>query len=312
MARLISRNNSPVVIDEIQKLPELLDEVHDLIETEGTRFILTGSSARKLRSGGVTLLAGRARQCELYPLVSAEIPQFDLERYLRFGGLPQVYSSGDPEEELDAYVNLYLKEEIKEEALVQKISHFSRFLRAAASANTEQISYANIASDSGIPASSVRAWFDILSDTFIGFALEPWRLSIKRKAVATAKFYFFDIGVANFLRGTTHLDRNSAEYGKAFEQFIAMELRAWLSYRRIRKELRYWRTQSGQEVDTVALPEQAGRARKNGQRSLSIQRRCVAMRLRVFSSAARYFLIKLKRPLSSPASPRYRGAPPCG
>ena len=249
MAHLISKNDPAVVIDEIQKLPELLDEVHDLIETEGIRFILTGSSARKLRNSGVNLLAGRAWQCDLFPLVSAEIPQFDLERYLRFGGLPQVYSSDDPEEELDAYVNLYLKEEIKEESLVQKITHFSRFLRIAASANTEQINYANIASDSGIPASSVRAWFDILSDTFIGFTLEPWRLSAKRKAVATAKFYFFDIGVANFLRGTTNIDRNSAEFGKSFEHFIAMELRAWLSYRRIHKDLCYWRTQSGQEVD---------------------------------------------------------------
>ena len=139
-----------------------------------------------------------------------------------------------PQEELDAYINTYLKEEIKGEALVQNF-----------------VNFANIASDSGIPASSVRAYFEILADTFTGFLLEPWRQTRKRKAVASAKFYFFDIGVANFLSGTSLLNANSSEFGKAFEHFITMELRSWLSHWRIKKELCYWRTVSGAEVDFV-------------------------------------------------------------
>ncbi|HEY9593350.1 MAG TPA: AAA family ATPase, partial [Spirochaetia bacterium] len=210
-----------VIIDEIQKLPALLDEVHDLIETTGMRFVLTGSSARKLRRGGVNLLAGRAWQANLFPLVSAEIDGFDLARYLRVGGLPQVYGSDSPEEELDAYVTTYLREEIQAEALVQNLPQFSRFLKTASLGNAEQINFANVANDAGIPASTVRSYFQILSDTFTGFLVESWQDSRKRKAVATAKFYLFDTGVANALRGSTQLNEGAVEFGKAFEQFIA-------------------------------------------------------------------------------------------
>jgi uncharacterized protein len=245
----ISRTSSTVIIDEIQKLPILLDEVHHLIESERVRFILTGSSARKLKRSGVNLLAGRAWQCNLYPLTYAEIDGFDLDRYLLYGGLPQVYDSEYQEEELDAYINIYLKEEIKEEALVQNFFHFSRFLKVAAVANAEQLNFANVSQETGIPATSVRSYFEILTDTFIGFLLEPWRKSKKRKAVSTAKFYFFDVGVANFLTGVTTLHRNSPEFGKSFEHFIAMELRSYISYRRIKKDLTFWRTQNGSEVD---------------------------------------------------------------
>jgi predicted AAA+ superfamily ATPase len=249
LVRDMSRTNPVVIIDEIQKLPVLLDEVHNLIETSKVRFILTGSSARKLKRSGVNLLAGRAWQSNLFPLVSAEIDDFRLERYLRFGGLPQVYPSSFPEEELDAYINTYLKEEIQEEALVQNLSFFSRFLKAAGLSNTEQLNYSNLANDTGIPVSSIRSYFGILTDTFTGFLLEPWRGSLKRKAVATPKFYFFDVGVANFLRGNTSLSEGSSDFGKAFEHFIAMELKSWLSYRRIHKDLCYWRSQGGSEVD---------------------------------------------------------------
>ena len=238
-----------VVIDEIQKLPRLLDEVHDLIETKGIRFVLSGSSGRKLTRGGVNLLGGRAWQANLFPLTSAEVPELDLGRYLLHGGLPQVYGAAYPEEELDAYVNTYLAEEIRGEALVRNFVHFSRFLNVAAVSNGQQLNFANVARDTGVPATSVRSYFDILADTFIGFLLQPWRGSRRRKAAATAKFYFFDVGVANFLRGIRTLNRNSSEYGVAFEHFIAMELRSYLSYRRIRSELTYWRTQSGLEVD---------------------------------------------------------------
>jgi predicted AAA+ superfamily ATPase len=240
----------PVVIDEIQKLPQLLDEIHDLIEDKGIRFVLTGSSARKLKKSGVNLLAGRAWQADLFPLCSAELGEIDLDSYLLHGGLPQVVGSPDPVEELDAYINTYLKEEIMAESLVQNLAHFSSFLRIAALGNSSQLNYANISRDTGVPVTSVRAWFDILKDSFIAFLLEPWQ-SPKRKAVATAKFYLFDVGVANFLAGFHALPRNSAEYGAAFEHFIAMELRAWLSYSRVKIPLCYWRTREGLEVDFV-------------------------------------------------------------
>lgn len=249
LVRERSKKHPVIVVDEIQKLPALLDEIHHLIETTETRFILTGSSARKLKRSGVNLLAGRAWQANLFPLVSAEIPDFNLDRYLRYGGLPQVYASEFPDEELNAYCDTYLREEIQAEALVQNLPQFSRFLKTAALCNTEQINFAHVANDAGIPASTVRSYFDILSDTFTGFLVESWQASEKRKAVATAKFYFFDTGVAHFLAGNQTLESASSEYGKAFEQFIAMELRAWISYRRNRLELRYWRTKSGTEVD---------------------------------------------------------------
>ncbi len=243
------KNKQVVIIDEIQKIPELLDEIHNLIESTSVHFILTGSSARKLKRSGVNLLAGRAWQANLFPLVSHEIDEFNIIRYLQFGGLPQVYTSDYPEEELDAYINTYLKEEIQAEALVQNQVTFSRFLKIASFSNTEQLNYTNIASDAGVPASTVRSYFTILEDTFIGFLLESWQESRRRKAIATPKFYLFDTGVANFLRGNIEIREGSSEYGKAFEQFIAMELRAWLSYRRVKKALRYWRTRSGTEVD---------------------------------------------------------------
>ncbi|MEI8094643.1 MAG: ATP-binding protein [Spirochaetales bacterium] len=251
LCREIARNSPLFVIDEIQKLPQLLDEVHHLIETTKLHFVLTGSSARKLRRSGVNLLAGRAWQANLFPLTSAELGEVDLDRYLLYGGLPQVVTSALPLEELDAYVNTYLKEEIKEEALVQNFAHFSRFLKVAALGNTEQLNFAKVSQDTGIAASSVRSYFEVLTDTFIGFQLEPWQGATSRKAVATSKFYFFDVGVANFLRGNLTLPRHTQEFGKSLEHFIAMELRAWLSYRRLKKPLSYWRTQTGIEVDFI-------------------------------------------------------------
>jgi predicted AAA+ superfamily ATPase len=240
-----------VIIDEIQKLPILLDEVHELIESKNISFILTGSSARKLKRGGVNLLAGRAWQANLFPLTSHEIEDFSLEKYLLLGGLPQVYTSSYPNEELDAYINTYLKEEIKEEALVQNFINFSRFLKLAAFTNGQQLNYASVASDTGIPANTVRQYFDILEETFIGFTLFPWKESQKRKSIAIGKFYFFDIGVAHFLRGIKELNAGSDDFGRAFEHFIALELRAYLSYSRSKKQMYFWRTKSKVEVDFI-------------------------------------------------------------
>lgn len=244
-----SAQNKIAVIDEIQKVPQLLDEVHRLIEEKGMRFLLTGSSARKLKRGQANLLAGRAWSASLFPLCSREIPNFDLDRYLRFGGLPAIYASSDPEEELNAYVQTYLKEEIMAEGLIRKLPPFSRFLKSAALSNGQQLNFTALGNDCQVAPSTVREYYSILEDTLLGFLLEPWAESKKRKAVQTAKFYFFDTGVTHALAGIKTIDRNSDIYGGSFEQFLGMELKAYLSYRRSQDPLRFWRTTHGFEVD---------------------------------------------------------------
>lgn len=238
-----------VVIDEIQKIPLLLDEVHRLIEKRKIRFLLTGSSARKLKRGSANLLAGRAWTAELFPLTCKEIHDFQLERFLRFGGLPAVYLSNEPKEELKAYAKNYLYEEIQAEGLVRKLPAFSRFLLVAAHSNGLLLNFAKIGSDCSVPPSTVVEYFQILQDTLLGCMLEPWTKSKKRKAISTAKFYFFDTGVTHALSLTENLDRNSDLYGRSFEQWIGMELRAYLSYLRKDFPLGFWRSANRQEVD---------------------------------------------------------------
>ncbi|MEO8678480.1 MAG: ATP-binding protein [Vicinamibacterales bacterium] len=238
-----------VVIDEIQRVPALLAEVHRLIEKKRYRFLLTGSSARKLRRGSVDLLAGRAWVANLYPLSWSEIPKFNLARYLRFGGLPPVYLSPSPEEELRAYVSVYLQEEIRAEGIIRRLPPFTRFLRVAALSSGQLLNYAQMGSDAEVPASTVREYFSVLEDTLVGWTLEPWRESRKRKAIQTAKFYFFDPGVMHALAGTAALERNSDLYGRSFEHFIGMELRAYVSYARTGDTLNFWRSKHGHEVD---------------------------------------------------------------
>lgn len=244
-----------VIIDEVQKVPPLLDEVHRLIEEQGIRFLLTGSSARKLKRGGVNLLAGRAWEAHLFPLTSAEIPDFNLERYLRYGGLPPIYLSQEPEEELLAYTNTYLKEEIQAESLVRKIPAFSRFLQMAALTSGHCINFSSVSNDTGVPVSTIREYYQILEDTFVGFIVPAWTKTIKRKPVSTAKFYFSDIGLKNTLAEIKNLEPASDLYGQAFEHFIALELRAYLSYRRIHVVLSYWRSKHGHEVDFIINDE---------------------------------------------------------
>jgi len=238
-----------IVIDEIQRIPELLNEVHRLIEGRKMTFLLTGSSARKLRRGQANLLAGRVWEARLFPLTWKEIPDFKLARFLRYGGLPSVYLSEFPEEELDAYVNTYLKEEIMAEGLIRNLPPFVRFLRSMALANGEVINFTKLANDCQMAPSTVREHVGVLEDTLVGFLLPAWAESRKRKAIKTAKFYFFDPGVTHTLAGTEVLDRNSNLYGRSFEQFIGMEIRAYLSYRRIKSPLTYWRSTHGHEVD---------------------------------------------------------------
>jgi len=243
------KNKKWIVIDEIQKIPALLDEVHRLIERKGLRFLLTGSSARKLKRGQANLLAGRAWTAYLFPLCWSEIPDFNLSRYLRYGGLPNVYLSTQPNEELSAYISTYIQEEIRAEGLIRRLPPFSRFLKVAALSSGNMINFAQIGSDAEVSASTVREYYSVLEDTLVGYTLEPWVASKKRKAIQTAKFYFFDSGVTHTLTGTQSLDRNSDLYGKSFEQFIGMELRAYLNYRRKADALTYWRSRQEYEVD---------------------------------------------------------------
>ena len=240
-----------VVIDEVQKIPILLNEVHRLIEEKNIRFLLTGSSARKLKKENVNLLGGRAWEADLFPLTMQEIPDFTISRYLQYGGLPAVYLSEYPDEELIAYVDTYLKEEIQAEALVRKIQSFSKFLQLAALTNGKMLNYHSLSNDAGIPASTIREYYQILQDTLVGFIVPAWTKTIKRKAISTAKFYFFDIGVAHKLAGIKNIEPNSDLYGQAFEHFIAMELRAYISYKRKHVALSYWCSTHDQEVDFI-------------------------------------------------------------
>jgi predicted AAA+ superfamily ATPase len=240
-----------VVIDEVQKLPEILDEVHRLIEGKKLTFLLTGSSARKLKRGGANLLAGRAWWAELFPLTSREIPDFDLLTYLIRGGLPAIYPSDDYIEELRAYAALYLKEEIQNEALTRKIAQFSEFLELIALSNGEEISYQSIANDCGVSANSIKNYVQILEDTLLAFQLKAFTKTRKRKAISRSKLYLFDIGVTNSLANRGEIRPVSELFGKAFEHFVILEVRAFLSYARKTVDMYYWRSTSQFEVDLI-------------------------------------------------------------
>jgi len=250
-------NVSPVIIDEIQKLPLLLDEVQAMIEEKKYRFIVTGSSARKLKHGGGNLLAGRAWTHHLFPLTTSEIKEYDFLRILNYGSLPFIYTSSDPERELAAYVGTYLQEEIQAEGLTRKIENFSRFLQVASLANGELINFSNIASDAQVPPRTVSGYFAILQDTLIGNLLEPFTATKKRKAILTSKFYFFDVGVSNYLAGRKNIRPQTDLFGKVFEHFLFTELKAFLSYTQDSRKFSFWRSASGYEVDFLIGDEVA-------------------------------------------------------
>jgi predicted AAA+ superfamily ATPase len=252
---ILAEKKKYVVIDEIQRIPELLNEIHKLIEEEGIKFLMTGSSARKLKRGHANMLGGRATMAHFFPLSFSEIPKFNLEKYLTYGGLPRVYSSDDPHVELDSYLTTYIEQEIKLEANIRNLTPFHRFLKTAALCNTELLNYANISNDTGVPASTVKEYYSVLEDSLIGYLLEPWLESKKRKAIQTSKFYFFDPGVCHYIAGTHSLDRNSDLWGKSFEHFILMELKAYISYRQRRKKVCFWRSVNKQEVDFIVGDE---------------------------------------------------------
>ncbi len=240
-----------MVIDEIQKLPLLLDEVQRLIQKKKIRFLLTGSSARKLKRGGANLLAGRAWEARLFPLVSQEIPDFNLLQYLNRGGLPQTYGSPDFQEELKYYVSTYLREEIQAEAITRNILAFSEFLDAIALANGQELNYESLASDCQVSPGTLKNYIQILEDTLLGFTLTGFTRTRKRKSISRAKHYLFDLGVTNQLCRRGEIMEKSELFGNAFEHFIILEVRAFLNYSRKEIDLHYWRSTSQFEVDLL-------------------------------------------------------------
>lgn len=242
-----------VIIDEVQKVPALLDEVHWLIENRGLRFILSGSSARKLRRSGANLLGGRALRCTLFPLVSAEIPDFDVERALNNGMLPRHYLVEDPSKRIQAYIGDYLQQEIVEEAIVRQLDAFTRFLQVAALSNTEIVNYTNIAQDCAVSAKTVKEYFTILEETMLGFYLPAYTRTVKRRLTLSPKFYYFDVAIPNHLLHRVPLKKGTDIYGHATEHLVVQELRAFLSYTYGEKMvMSYWRTlDSKYEVDVL-------------------------------------------------------------
>jgi predicted AAA+ superfamily ATPase len=241
-----------LIIDEVQKLPALLDEIQLLIErNKKLRVILTGSSARKLKRGAANLLGGRAWVCRLHPLVSAELDHPRLLDRLNRGSLPAIIDSTHYKEDLKAYVGTYLHEEIRAEGLTRSIETFSRFLEVAGLTSGDQINFTAVANDAGFPARTVREHYQILEDTLVGHQLPAYQETSKRKPVATAKFYLFDVGVANTLKRTGVIEERSDAYGRALEHLIFLELRSFLDYSRLDHELTYWRSRSQFEVDFV-------------------------------------------------------------
>ena len=243
---------SQVVIDEVQKVPALLDEAHWLMENRGVQFALCGSSARKVRRGAANLLGGRAARFELHGLTAAELgTEFDLTRLLNHGYLPRMYEAERPQRRLDAYIANYLKEELAAEGLVRNLPTFAGFLNAAALTDGEVANFSNIAADCGVSSHTAKGYFQILEDTLLGRWLPAYRKRPKRRLVAAPKFYFADVGIVNRLARRGALAAGSELYGKAFENWVFHELAAYLAYNERDDALAYWRLASGAEVDFV-------------------------------------------------------------
>jgi predicted AAA+ superfamily ATPase len=241
-----------IVIDEIQKVPALLDEVHWLIENRGLRFALCGSSARKVKRGAANLLGGRAFRYELHGLSAVELGEdFDLDRMLNHGYLPRIYQGTRPRRMLEAYVADYLREEVAAEGLVRNLPTFSEFLDVAALSDGELVNFSNVARECGVSSHTAKSYFGILEDTLLGRWLPGYRKRPKRRVIQAPKFYFADVGVVNRLAKRGELQRGSELYGKAFENWIFHELTAFLSYSDYDGDLTYWRLASGIEVDFV-------------------------------------------------------------
>ena len=256
-----------VVIDEIQKVPTLLDEVHWLMENRGIHFALCGSSARKLRRGAANLLGGRAVRYQLHGLTAAELDtEFELNRLLNHGYLPRIAMSAQPARLLDAYISDYLKEEVAAEGLVRNLPAFSGFLNAAALSDGELINFSNVAADCGVSSHTAKSYFEILEDTLLGRWLPAYRKRPKRRVTAASKFYLSDVGVVNSLARRGSVSFGSEAYGRAFENWVFHELSAYLDYMEPDGQLTYWRLAGGTEVDFVLDDMRLAVEAKSGER----------------------------------------------
>ncbi|MDZ7671209.1 MAG: DUF4143 domain-containing protein [Gammaproteobacteria bacterium] len=259
-----------IVIDEVQKVPSLLDEVHWLIENRGLHFALCGSSARKVKRGNANLLGGRAMRYELYGLSASELGDaFDLDILLNHGYLPRIYGASRAKQMLDAYIADYLREEIAAEGLVRNLPTFSAFLDAAALSDGEMINFSNVARECGVSSHTAKNYFQILADTLLGRWLPAYSKRPKRRVVNAPKFYFADVGVVNRLARRGELAAGSENYGKAFENWVFHEFSAFVSYRQYDGALSYWRLTSGQEVDFVLGDMQIAVEAKSSERITS-------------------------------------------
>jgi len=244
----------PIILDEVQKVPQVLDEVHWLIENKGLRFILCGSSARKLRRGHVNLLGGRAWHYEMFPLVTAELKNINLLHALNHGMIPTHYLQDDQEckKSLKAYVQDYLKEEVFAEGLTRNIPAFSRFFDAFGYSHGELTNYSNIARDCGVDSKTVKEYYQILIDTLLAVRIDPFKKRQSRKIITKApKYYLFDVGVANYLRKQHLEEERGEEFGRAFEHFLLMEILAYRSYSGQDFTINFWRTKTGLEIDFI-------------------------------------------------------------
>lgn len=255
LRRLVTQSkHESVCIDEIQKLPNLMDEVHSLIESnKKLRFILTGSSAKNLKKSHTSLMAGRARQLPFFPFSYHEVKdhRFSLEKFLLYGGLPDVYLSEDPWNELKDYAGTYLQEEIQASAFVRKIENYARFLEFAALSSGQLLNFESLANDAFIPPRTIKDYYNLLEETMIGYNLRPFKKATSRKEVSTSKFYFFDTGVLNSFIKRKSLRDASKEFGDLFEHFIFLELKACQQLNRADWSLEFWRTHGKDEVDFV-------------------------------------------------------------
>lgn len=240
-----------VIVDEIQKVPELLDLVHWLMTNKGLYFILSGSSARKLKRSGANTLGGRAIPETLYPLVWPEVTDYMIDRAVQNGMIPRHYMVENATKRLAGYVKVYLDEEIREEGEVRELDAFERFMEVAAISDGEMLNYSNIASDCGVSAKTVKSYFQILYDTLIGYEIPAYTKEIKRKIMQAPRFYYFDVGLANYLMGRHTLKRGTDDYGHAFEHLVMQEIIAYKGYNDKRDTISYWHTYDRKEVDAV-------------------------------------------------------------
>lgn len=254
LKKVITQKTKLICIDEVQKLPNLMDEVHSLIESDKKlRFILTGSSAKNLKKSHTSLMAGRARQINFLPFTYNEVKNrnFNLKKFLLYGGLPDAFLSNNPWEELKDYAGIYLREEIQSSAFVRKIENYSRFLEFSAHSSGHLLNYESLANDAFIPARTIKDYYQLLEETLIGYNLKPFRKKGSRKEVSTSKFYFFDMGVLNAFVKRKALEEKTTEFGELFEHFIFLELKAFQLLTRADWELEFWRTQRRDEVDFI-------------------------------------------------------------